>query len=291
MRISSPYEGAGIFRKAQLHCHTTESDGRIPPHELLRMYGDAGYAFVCITDHNRVTRYDALDGPNFLAIPGVEDEVGFGLPVLGAHMGRLFVDAALRAGSAQERIDQTRAAGGIVSLCHPTWTGNLWTGAWSEVDVCTLRAFHLMEIRNPHSSPEADVRRWTAALRAHGPESAIWGVAVDDCHRPEQFNRGWIMVRTPDVSAAALRSALLSGAHYATTGPAAEFSANGDTIGVTVSHPGRIRFIDGVDRVRLESTGASAAYTVSGDERFVRIEAATEIGETWSQPFWIGEES
>jgi hypothetical protein len=289
MRISNPYAGAGVFRKAQLHCHTTESDGRIPPPDLLRMYRDAGYAFVCITDHNRVTRYDGLDGPNFTAISGVEDEVGFGLPVLGAHMGRLFVDAALRSGSAQERIDQTRAAGGVVSLCHPTWTGNLWTGAWSEADVCTLQGFHLMEIRNPHSSPEADVRRWTAALRAHGPSSPIWGVAVDDCHRPEQFDRGWIMVSVRDVSTAALRSALLGGAHYATTGPTADFVVDGNTIGVRLSHPGRIQFADGTDRVRVETMGESGRYTASGGELFVRIEADTAAGQLWSQPFWIEE--
>lgn len=287
MRILNPYDVPGTWRKAQLHCHTTESDGRIPPHDLLAMYRDAGYSFVCITDHNRVSRCDDLNDAEFLAVPGVEDEVGFGLPVLGAHMGRLFVEAPLRAGTAQERIDRTRADGGIVSLCHPSWPGNLWTGDWSEHDVRTLHGYHLIEIRNPHSRGETDVARWTAALRAHGPSMPIWGVAVDDCHRREQFNQGWVMVRVETIAASALRTALLRGALYATTGPVADFAVEDNAILATVVPAGRLRFIDGADGVRLETHGDHARYPVAGDERFVRVEVRTDAGQTWSQPFWI----
>jgi len=287
MRILNPYDASGNWRKVQLHCHTTESDGRIAPRDLLAMYRDAGYSFVCITDHNRVTRCDDLNDPEFLAVAGVEDEVGFGLPILGAHMGRLFVDAPLRSGTAQERIDRTRAGGGIVSLCHPSWPGNLWTGDWSEHDVRTLRGYHLMEVRNPHSRTETDVARWTAALRAHGPSMPIWGVAVDDCHRREQFNHGWVMVRVETIAAAALRTALLRGALYATTGPVADFTVEGGSITVRAVPAGRLRVLDAGDAVRLETHGAEARYAVSGDERFVRAEVMTTAGTAWSQPFWI----
>ena len=72
LQISNPYAVPGEFRKAQLHCHTTESDGRFRPEDLLRMYRDAGYSFVCITDHNRVTRCEELNGQDFVAIRGTE---------------------------------------------------------------------------------------------------------------------------------------------------------------------------------------------------------------------------
>ncbi len=251
------------------------------------MYRDAGYSFVCITDHNKVTRCDLLDGPDFLAVPGVEDEVGFGLPVLGAHMARLFVDAPLRSGTAQERIDATRATEGLVSLCHPSWPGNLWTGEWKEAEVCALHGYHLMEIRNPHSSTAKDIARWTSALRAHGPAAPIWGVAVDDCHSTKHFNRGWVMVKAPDISSRTLRSALRGGAFYASTGPAADFAVEDGAIGVRLAHAGRLRFVDGFDAVRHETMSDAARYPVVGDEAFVRIEAVTDAGEAWSQPFWI----
>ncbi len=55
MSVRNPYAVPGTFRKAQLHCHTTESDGRFKPRDLLAMFQDAGYAFVCITDAMKAT--------------------------------------------------------------------------------------------------------------------------------------------------------------------------------------------------------------------------------------------
>lgn len=235
--IKNPYAVPGEYRKAQLHCHTTESDGRFRPAELLRMYKEAGYSFVCITDHNLVTRFDDLDDSQYLAIPGTEDTVSRYLPPLGPHMGRLFVDEPLREGSAQDRIDRTLAAGGVVSLCHPSWTGNLWTGDWSEEAVRTLKGYQLLEIWNPHSNSETDLQRWTAALRARGPESPVWGVAVDDCHHRGQFNRGWIMVKVPEISTEALRRSLLNGSFYASTGVYAEFGVETGEIYAKILNP------------------------------------------------------
>lgn len=287
VRIRNPYDTPGAFRKAQLHCHTTESDGRFAPRELLAMYRDAGYTFVALTDHNRVTRCADLDGPEFLAVPGTEDTVSGRLPVLGPHMGRLFVDAPLRGGSAQERIDRTVAAGGVVSLCHPSWTGNLWTGAWSVQAARSLRGYRLLEIWNPHSTSREDLRRWDAALTARGPQAPVWGVAVDDCHHAGQFNRGWIAVKVAEVSADALRAALLAGAFYATTGLSAELAVEGRRIVVRVDGPARIRFVGRGGEVLAEEGGTTAAYAPSGAEGYVRVEASSGGRAWWSQPLWI----
>jgi len=289
--IRNPYDAPGRFLKAQLHCHTTESDGRFRPRELLEMYREAGYAFVCITDHNRVTRCEHLNDHTFLAIPACEDTVSRILPPLGPHMGRFFVDEPLRSGSPQERIDRTRADGGIVSICHPSWSGNLWTGGWSVSELSALRGVQLVEIWNPHSNPVEDARRWDAALRAGGPEAPVWGVAVDDCHRREQFNRGWIMVRVPEVSAPALRRALVGGAFYASTGPGAEFSVDGQTITVRLQERGRIRFLTAHRAPLVEVDGEAASYAVRGDEQFVRVEAIAPSGTLWSQPFHLTAET
>ncbi len=285
--IRNPYAASGTFCKAQLHCHTTESDGRFRPREMLAMYRDAGYAFVCFTDHNRVTRCDDLNDQSFLAVPGTEDTVSGLLPPLGPHMGRLFVDAPLRSGSPQDRIDRTLADGGVVSLCHPSWNGNLWTGAWSEQALVSLRGFQLLEIWNPHSDSGADTRRWDAVLRTRGAEAPVWAVAVDDCHRRHQFNRGWVMVKVAEVSSSALRQALVGGAFYASTGPTAELSVAGQTITVQLEKVGRIRFLDGHGTARGEVDGTAGNYTVLGDERFVRVDVRSDGGLAWSQPFWL----
>jgi hypothetical protein len=202
-------------------------------------------------------------------------------------MGRLFVDAPLRAGSPQGRIDRTLADGGIVSLCHPSWNGNLWTGAWKERTLVALRGFHLLEVWNPHSRSGEDTRLWDAVLRARGPAAPVWGVAVDDCHGTKQFNCGWISVKVTEISASALRRALRDGAFYASTGAAGDFSAVGQIITVQLEYRGHIRFVDSRGIVRSQADGTESRYAVQGDEQFVRVEVGSPAGRAWSQPFWL----
>ncbi len=251
------------------------------------MYRDAGYSFVCITDHNRVTRCEELNSRDFVAIPGTEDTVSRFLPPLGPHMGRLFVDAPLQQGSPQERIDRTVAGGGIVSLCHPSWNGNLWTGSWNRETIESLRGFHLLEVWNPHSDSGKDIHHWEAALGHRGPEAPVWGVAVDDCHRLDQFNKGWIMAKVTEVSASDLRHALLSGSFYASTGPSADFGVDGTAVHVKLSDAGRIQFLDARGKARLDVTGDTGRYTVGGEEGYIRVECVAGSGRIWSQPFRV----
>jgi hypothetical protein len=194
----------------------------------------------------------------------------------------LFVARSLR-GGAQDTIDRTVSADGLCGLCHPSWTGNLWTGAWPPGAVRSLQGYHFVEIRNPHTRPEADILRWEAALRRGVPP--VWGVAVDDCHRRSQFNRGWIAARVPHVNAGDLRDALRRGSFYASTGPAAEFGVTGIEITARFEEPMSARFVDEHGRVRLAVQGTVAEYAVRGDEQFVRVEAVRGGYRIWSQPF------
>lgn len=291
MRIRDPYAVLGEYRRAQLHCHTAESDGRFAPRELLEKYKAAGYSFVCITDHNRVTRYTALNSDEFLAIPGTEDTVTRWFRPLGPHMSRLFVQESLASGSAQDRIDRTVAEAGIASLCHLSWTGNLWTGAWSHDAVLNLRGFRLLEIWNPHSDLQKDVVSWQVALNARGPDDPVWAVAVDDCHRQENFDRGWIMVKVPVVSAEQLRKALANGSFYASTGLDLECSATDGQVWVRLKEPAMIQMIDSSGTARISVHGTEATYGVRGDEGYVRIECSSAKRKAWSQPFWITRDS
>ncbi|HXF81313.1 MAG TPA: hypothetical protein VNN19_00960, partial [bacterium] len=131
---------------------------------------------------------------------------------------------------------------------------------------------------------------WQQALAARRADDPLWAVAVDDCHRPEQLDRGWIMAKVPEISADALRRALARGAFYASTGVAADFGADGEGIHARCLAPpeARLRFLDARGRVRAEHAGAQARYAVRGDEGFVRVEIAAASGErAWSQPFRI----
>lgn len=287
LRIAHPYAVPGRYRKAQLHCHTNRSDGDTPPRALLERYRARGYAFVVFTDHNRVTSCDDLNDGEFLALPGVETTVPRPIRPLGPHLGRLGAVGPLHAGSAQACIDATVAAGGVVSLHHPTWTGNLWTGGWSLGEMLRLTGYHVIEISNRFSRVEGDLRRWTAVLNHRGPASPVGAAAVDDLHRARDLDIGWVMVKTPAVSSEAFLGALRGLAFYASTGPAAEFGVRGGEITCETDAP-VVRYLDARDAVRYETSGPAAAYTPRGDEGFVRVECRERSGRAaWSQAFWL----
>ncbi|HKX17098.1 MAG TPA: hypothetical protein VJT33_03700, partial [bacterium] len=170
--IADPYAAPGAYRKAQLHCHTTRSDGADEPRALLERYRAAGYTFVVFTDHNRVTSCDDLNDGGFLALPGVETTISRPFRPLGPHMGRLGAPGSLAPRTAQACVDATIAAGGVVSLHHPSWSGNLWTGRWSVDEMVALRGYRLVEISNHHSGTHEDLARWTGALRRRGRAAA-----------------------------------------------------------------------------------------------------------------------
>src|SRR5210317_501741 len=57
--INNPYDGVSWEKehrhKANLHTHTTNSDGKIQPHDVVDGYKALGYSALAITDHDRVT--------------------------------------------------------------------------------------------------------------------------------------------------------------------------------------------------------------------------------------------
>ena len=286
MKIFDPYAAPGSFRKAQLHVHTRRSDGRLEPEELLARYRDAGYSFVCLTDHDRVTRCDALNGPDFLAVPGIEETIVRGLYPLGRHLGRLFVERPLARGTPQDRLLATWRDGGVAVLNHPSWKGNLWTGGWTVEAMQGLRGPFLMEIVNPHSDTAENGRRWAAGLRRRTRDEAVGAVATDDAHTLRQINRAWIMVKVASVSAEHFRAALRSLAFYATTGPEVSLGIADGAIRCA-GEIATVTFLDREGRVRAEVPGPEASYRPQGDEGFIRVEGRDRAGSIWSQPFWI----
>ena len=46
---------AGYY-KANLHCHTTLSDGEFTPEQIKAAYQEQGYSIVAFTDHRRYSR-------------------------------------------------------------------------------------------------------------------------------------------------------------------------------------------------------------------------------------------
>ena len=62
----------GSFYKANLHSHSTCSDGRFTPEELKERYMEKGYSVFAFTDHGRLYPQDHLTDDKFLALNGLE---------------------------------------------------------------------------------------------------------------------------------------------------------------------------------------------------------------------------
>ncbi|MBQ3000160.1 MAG: PHP domain-containing protein [Oscillospiraceae bacterium] len=65
----------GKFYKANLHCHSTISDGALTPAEIKKHYMAHGYSVVAYTDHDIMIPHDDLADENFLPLHGYEMEI------------------------------------------------------------------------------------------------------------------------------------------------------------------------------------------------------------------------
>ena len=70
MRYLLPKEGQ--FYKANLHAHSTLSDGVLTPEDMKRRYKEHGYSILAITDHEFIYDHSAMTEPDFLMINGYE---------------------------------------------------------------------------------------------------------------------------------------------------------------------------------------------------------------------------
>ncbi len=58
--------------RANLHCHTTISDGHLTPEQVKDLYKSRGYSIVAYSDHERYVPHPELNDASFLALPSVE---------------------------------------------------------------------------------------------------------------------------------------------------------------------------------------------------------------------------
>ena len=60
--------------KANLHCHSTLSDGKYTPQELKEHYKGQGYSILSITDHRVLNDHSDLNDEDFLLLTGFEQD-------------------------------------------------------------------------------------------------------------------------------------------------------------------------------------------------------------------------
>jgi len=285
--IDNPYAGSGAFRKGELHMHSTASfDGwnSLPPAQDALAYKAKGYQFVAITDHDLISYPQEVNDASFICIPGYESTADSG------HITAPFATSVVSPDlPPQQRIDEILASSGLAILAHPGWRVG-WTG----MDFSRLRGYTAIEIFNggttdPAKGSSGNLKLWQDVLNEKGYRNRIWAVAVDDSHQPEAMDRGWVMVKSPELSSDAIKRSIANGAMYASNGPS--FGAIGvmnGGIAAVSPDAAAIRYFNQDGTLLFEGPPALSVFRPTGKERWVRVEAVMPDGRTaWSQPFWL----
>jgi predicted metal-dependent phosphoesterase TrpH len=213
-----PGEGGSWYR-GNLHCHTTESDGRLSPQETVDWFAGAGYHFLALTDHNRIADPSGLHNRGMCLLPSTEltasggelrtsyHLIGLGLPV-GIELPPTTTPAV-------EAARWLQARGAVVFTAHPHWSG-LTVADLLAVETAGIEIFNGGTVLD--SNKGEALTYWDEGL-AKG--ARWWGIAVDDTHwHTIDRGLGWVVARAPELSVGALLHALARGHFYSTTGPA-----------------------------------------------------------------------
>jgi len=275
MKLKNPFTERGNWYKANLHAHTTNSDGQMTPSEAARAYRQAGYDILALTDHEVTNDVSDLSRRNFLVINGAEYEcncpvsnrfhhiVAIGLPrgfLLEDKKTTKITIATLRSRNVQKCINKINRAGGVVFLAHPFWSGHRYEMYQRLRGIVGVEVYNSTTDRRGRSDNEV---HWTDMLDAGW---VIPALAVDDSHTTgEDLFQGWVNLRMKALTQRHLIEALRTGCYYSTTGPRViDFHVRGGIAEITCSPAAAIYFIGSMKRI------ASGARRRAGKGKFIR---------------------
>ena len=308
MRQQQAFVSKGPMLKGGLHSHTTRSDGKGTPEEVIRYYYQHQYDFLALTDH-RIYNYKnfAPDVP-ITIIPGMEFdniiEKGKGfrcfhtvcLGPLKEYGNGFEQDERLVSGVAknqeeyQSYLDAFHAKGNLTIYCHPQWSstparyfenqkGNMAMEIWNSgcALICDM---------------DKDAAYWDELL---GQGKVIYGVATDDGHAMAHHCLGWVMVRAEN-NVNAILKALNEGAFYSSCGPEIyDFYSDGDTVVVECSPAYKVRIHSDMHptRIKLSADGTMTHAEIKldsssyGGYRYVRATVIDKNGKyAWTNPIF-----
>ncbi len=223
--------------KGNTHTHTVlcgHADST--PEAVVEWYHSRDYNFLCLSEHNQFIDPKTVSMPenrrdDFILIPG-EEITGGRMAHTTALNTRELVDPRLRQppGASKSRVIQAHvhgaeAAHGRAILNHPNFHY-----MHTADDIRPAEGLHMFELYNGHPAVnnfgDADhisVEALWDQLLTDG--MLIYGVSSDDAHHfqnlgSERSNpgRGWVMVKSKELTPDAITEAMYRGDFYATSG-------------------------------------------------------------------------
>jgi hypothetical protein len=225
----SVFTSPGRFLRGNIHTHSTRSDGVLEPEEVCRRYREAGYDFLCLSDHFLkdygfpIVDTSGLRTPGFTTIFGAEIHapanshgelwhlLACGLPLDFAPTG----DGE----DAESLARRTVEAGAFLGIAHPQWSSLTIEDGRRMAGIA-----HAVEVYNTGCHLECDRPDGTALLDALLNEGhRLLAYAADDAHfKNDDFAGGWMMVKSEANEPEAILAAMKRGDFYSTRGPLIE---------------------------------------------------------------------
>ena len=245
----------GNFYKANLHCHTTVSDGKMTPQEVKNHYKENGYSVVAFTDHDVLIPHPELIDDDFLPLNGYEMEVDETTDIpwrdkkvchmcfiaiepdhvkqVCYHRSKyLFENAVHYADKVHydenepdyERDHTHENISNMMKIGREngffvTYNHPTWS-LENYSDYMGYNHMHAMEIYNNDCAlmgyPEYNEKEYDDMLRGG---KRIYCIATDDNHRIEDCCGGFTMIQADKLEYRAITNALLKGNFYASHGP------------------------------------------------------------------------
>lgn len=238
------------YFKANLHSHSTISDGAYTKDELREIYKSRGYQILAITDHNLTIPHPELEDENFLLITANEINIDEVTPIgpygKTYHLNlyakdrnnrwQPFMPPKLYSEEAAEQLKLVRSAdlpysydveavnkiiaaanenGFLVCYNHPTWSMQRYP------DYAGLKGLWGVELFNTCTclggTDEYNNRVYQDMLVLG---QRPFPVAADDLHHrdPHKIAGGWVMIGAEKLEYNAVLSAMERGDLYASTG-------------------------------------------------------------------------
>ena len=298
----------GSFFRGNLHCHSNRSDGRVQPAAVVGAYRDAGYDFICLSDHFeaqygwRVTDTRLMRDENFTTILGAELSSGpweerdtywvtaagmpldFGAPPEDDHA---------------EAIRRSAQRGAFVIMLHPG-LNNLPLAAADRLP--SLDAVHAVEIYNHNLAAAAHPDAANGAYMLDGlleKGRRLLVNAGDDAHfgHPSDRFGGCVEVHCDRLDPEALLRSLKAGRYYSTQGPSIrELLLEGEHLQVETSEAYAISLTGGGDRWQSgQQRTSERGETIAGADfdlapfrgSYCRVTVVDPEGrKAWSNPIW-----
>ncbi len=279
------------FYKGNLHCHTTVSDGRLAPEEVIALYQENGYDFLALTDHWKIS--PPQRHKNMLVLSGMEVDYTLTNQVL--HVVCILPDASLNARLNRENrmtypeaISLVNEAGGAAIAAHPAWSLN------THDFLLGLEGISAAEIYNtvsgaPWNGMRADASGILDIVSAWGRYYPL--VASDDAH----FYDGdacvsFTMVQADELTPAGIIAAIRRGSFYASQGPQfLDVDIDEKQMTVHTTPVSRVTFSSNLvysaqrSTIRKGITELSYTFARERGEHFVRC----EIEDQWGRKAWL----